>query len=345
MQFYIWLVLAELVLLGLSVSLKRLGNKQYSLLIWSAIITLCIVGMFRFDVGWDYPAYYNSVLEYSSLEKRKFELFNYLLIGCAYYLNSPFIVFGLYAGLTYYFILTTLKQHSVDFKLAFLIFFFIFYIFSFGAIRQALALSITFWGWRYIKSQCFFRYLLVCIVAMLFHSSAIIALLVYPAYHWLNFKKIVIISILLFSGMQLLVYILEYIGLYAVYLNQVEDFSGGAFIRFYYVFFVLILFVLFKQRSRDIDTLRLFNIVCFGVAFPFIFGAHMGTRLGYFFLFYLMLLVPKVLSLYSWKIRLICIIGVAIYFLMLLFVSTRNLEKSPYTPYRFIWEVSNPVFK
>ena len=76
---------------------------------------------------------------------------------------------------------------------------------------------------------------------------------------------------------------------------------------------------------------------------PFLIGGHLGGRVAQYFC----LLVPRVLRGYTSTVRNWYIFGLSTYFLLLVYVSTQNPLKTPFTPYQTIFtaNLENPVFK
>lgn len=69
---------------------------------------------------------------------------------------------------------------------------------SMNIMRQFLALSvILLFGFNFIKNKQLIKYVVAVLVASLFHTTALIALFIYPIYHLRYSKKIVLIAILI----------------------------------------------------------------------------------------------------------------------------------------------------
>ncbi len=99
MLFYVIFILSVVILMG-----NRPVNKNRKLGYGSYIgITIIIlVSILRFDVGWDYPGYYETV--YPSLDTYaidRFEPFNKIICQLVSYTKWPPLLFIIYGLITY----------------------------------------------------------------------------------------------------------------------------------------------------------------------------------------------------------------------------------------------------
>lgn len=64
----------------------------------------------------------------------------------------------------------------------------LFYSFSLNLMRQSMAMSIVLFGFKYVRVNRFWRYLLVVLIAFLVHRTAIIGLFIYPLFMICGYK-------------------------------------------------------------------------------------------------------------------------------------------------------------
>lgn len=70
------------------------------------------------------------------------------------------------------------------------------YSFTFSGLRQALALSILLYSYPYLKNKKFWRFVLVVVLASLFHSTALVFLVAYPVYQFkLRIRNLLILAV------------------------------------------------------------------------------------------------------------------------------------------------------
>lgn len=310
-----------------------------------SIFLIIFISIFRFDVGYDYPSYYGYVWPYYKANiVDNFEPLSSMLFKIANYFKMPSLIFILFGLLTYYAIFTTLKKYSVNNFLSIIVYLFIFWLFSLGEIRQALALSITFWGYRFIESKSPLKYLLICILASLFHTTALIAIIIYPIYHYLKWWQM--ISLMLFASIvtKYTLLILQDFGLYTIYINELIELSGGSMMRIFFVIFYVILFILHLFRKDKSNQNNFFILIFPSIFIPFLFPPVLAIRVAIYFSIYYCLLVPQVLSNYGPKFRALFVVFLLIYFLTNIYIGSLNYKPS-YTPYQMIFFIEKPVFK
>ena len=310
-----------------------------------ALFIIVFISIFRFDVGWDYVNYYNYIYNVEILQILGLEPFSQLLCYVALYFNSPPLLFILFGLPTYLILFQALRRFSVDFRISILVYLAFFYLESFTSMRQTLALSITFWGFRYVLTRSFAKYFFVIVLAALFHMSALVALVIYPIYFLLNVKWLILVIPVIFLVKEVLFQFLSMYGRYAYYLDKLEEYTGGGIARYVQIFLFLSLLVLGRAKSISFSENRMFSIIGLALFFPFIFGPALGTRIGMYFLIFLCLLVPCILKKYSIHYKILytfCFVG---YFLTMIYVGSNNAFKSLYTPYQFIFNIESPQFR
>lgn len=148
-------------------------------------VILILVGGLRYRVGADYNNYI------AAYELRKDTWWSYVVsldepgfsiickISSIIYDNSA-TMFFICSLITIGLFMNTIKKYSNNYVFSVLMFIFVgTWAGSFGAIRQYLAAAVVFAGHRYIYIKKFWKWLIVVIVAMQFHRTAIVMLPVY----------------------------------------------------------------------------------------------------------------------------------------------------------------------
>ncbi len=309
-----------------------------------AVLVVIFVGIFRFDVGWDYVNYYN----YINLEEWghiiRLEPLSIVLCVIAIYFNSPPLLFVLFGLPTYYLFFRTLKKNSKIFALSFFVYLAFFYLETFTSIRQTLALSIVFAGYKYILKRKFISYVICVVIAFFFHYSALVAIAIYPIYHKFNFKLLSVFILGIFIFKQLMFAIVERYTSYGYYLDKLEDYTGGGIVRYIMILFFIVLLLL-GYKKGIIQQLPFYKIVFTSLILPFILGPALGARLGIYFSIYLCLLCAQVFSYYHAGMKLLLVFGCCCYFLLMIYIGSQNDFKSLYIPYQFIFDVNNIQFR
>lgn len=341
MLFYI-ILLFVILLLTKPFLVGKFNKSGYFI----ASFILFSVAAFRFDIGWDYPSYYNMLDKVILAGLIRFEPLSLALSFLAIYLNWPFLFFILSSCIIYPLTFYSFRKFSVSPALSLIIYLGLFYLISCSIVRQALAISICLYAYQYLINNSFKKYFICIILASLFHYSAAISLIIYPIYRLGNIKLIVVLTLCMLFFRSILLLVLSNYGLYTDYLDNLNDIAGGGITRFFYWFLFLSFFLCIKRNGYDLEERRLLSIIMVGLMCPFIFGTSMGERLGYYFLLYYCYLIPLLLRNKMFYKRCGYIFIFSLYFLVTIYY-TSNIpgQKSVYIPYRTIFNSENVDFR
>lgn len=345
MFFYFCLVFVFFMLFAIA-DCKQLEIWQRRIICAIPFILLFLVSAFRFDVGYDYFAYYGMVTDISDDNIDRLEPLSYLFVLIARYFEAPYLLFILFAIPTYLPVFWFSKQTGYP-QLAFWIFVFFFWLDSFGIIRQAAAMGIILIAFQALFEKNFIRYLLLCILASLFHMTALIMLPIYFVYYHCSWKSMLLIMIISLVFLKAIFAVLIENELYVNYLLGDIEYEGGTLIRFFYIGLGLLMLYL-SYSNKTLDRLKeKFVILIPSFFFPFMLGGSIGGRLSLYFYMLFIYLIPVVLSHSNKKIRMVVMSFLCLYFFMLLYVSAQNTTRSPNVPYQHIFEVDleNPTFR
>ncbi|MDE6285033.1 MAG: EpsG family protein [Bacilli bacterium] len=229
------------VIFGVSIILSK--NERHSS--WGFIL-LFIISAVRWDIGNDFMNYYYMSKELACEEELFSTSIQYITIEITYklivyifrWMNVPNTgVMILYSGLTILLIYKSLKRINGLFWGCFAFIFSGILFMSWDQIRQWLAIAIFLYSINYIEKGKCLKYIVSCIIAMLFHYSAII---LFPLYlvKYLKLNKLTTISIfiILFIGFvtglwtKCFSWVFSLSDTYSLYMNnkmQVQEFSSG----------------------------------------------------------------------------------------------------------------------
>ena len=149
MLFYILFICIVLSLFFLSRVFPD-GSRRYYFFELVGLFVIIFIGIFRFDVGWDYINYYNYIDKIEVNQIIRLEPLSQIFCIIAILFDNPPLLFVLFGLPTYLIFFHSFKKYSVNFQLSVLIFLAFFYLESFTSVRQILALRMTFWGFKYI---------------------------------------------------------------------------------------------------------------------------------------------------------------------------------------------------
>lgn len=326
-------------------SIKR-KKQKLSLPCLIAITFIYALLILRCDVGWDYSAYY------AKIEELDIELLAFLwepahipLVFLAKYYNYPHLYMVLIGCISLSFTIYSIKKYNTHFWIIGLfVFLGFFYLKGFATMRQAAAVGIIIWGYQFVYQKQFLKYCFCCLLAFLFHYSSIAAIPIYFIYNYIN-KKNFFLFIFILLCLPGFLFILSSTR-YASYLTT--DISGGDVIRYIYILFLATLILLDYKAKALADHQSFYYVLIIGCFAPFLLGGHIGGRISEYYLCYLYLLTPRVLSNYNRSTRNLTCIFLCILFLFQIYHSHINAtEKDQYIPYTTIFDMNmkNPKFR
>lgn len=341
MTEYILFILSIFFLLLIKTENKKIKYRNQLI----ALLVIVLFAVLRFDVGFDYKTYYGFVQKNEFEGFERFEPLNKLIFYIAIYLNSPFVLFAIFGLLVYLIMFFSFKNLSKSLSFSIIIYISLFYLFSLGALRQAVAMSVCLYAYKYLSRRNLGKFLLTIGVASMFHYSAIISVIIYFIYK-IKIRYVVLGGVLLLICKQILFYYIMTYTVYGAYITEVDEFSGG---RFKQAFFVLLAFsVLFfiRYRKVGIEEKRLLSIVIAGSIFPFLFGTAVGDRIALYFYIYYCYLLPALFPCPKYnRISISYSVIFISYFIFYVFYTSVVNDVAPYVPYRMILNNSFDDFR
>lgn len=307
-------------------------------------IFILFICAFRFDVGWDYPGYYMCIYDKEALGK--LEPLDRLVYYVADIFNYPPLVFIIFSVITLSLVFYSLERYTNNIQIAVLVYLAFFIDTVLGTIRQGVAVAIVLYCYKYMVNGQFIKYFIGVVIASLFHSSAIVALLIFFIYRSFNLKLTILFCALTPIVFLAIVKILSALSLYGAYIGNTEDYSGGNLIKYVNLFLSILMLIM----GRNLNKYRFFPliyVIIIGNVFPVIFGGHIGNRVAFYFLVFECIFIPNVINKYNKSIKNVTVAMLCCYFLALMYISDKNPIKTPNTPYRTIFSIDykNPKFK
>ena len=288
-----------------SVIVERLVPIQYKKFIPIIVIgVLTFLGMFRYEIGTDYDWYvvlFNQVTLNDAYPEPSFLIIVEVL---RYFHMSYQAMFIVYELLIMIFLWKGIQRYTKDSEIQILIltlFLCAEYFFSLNGIRQALSLVLIFWGYQYCLQRKFWRYLLVVAAAVVFHYSAIVAIVLYwvprKVYSWYIYAIVFVLAFCIFKlniVLSLLSVILGMLHIDGRYLGYVSDIDSVNMTGLYMVY----QFILFSVSRLAILKLKpeykgLINIWFISILGHFLFSFSLPiTRLTKYFEYFIILIMP-----------------------------------------------------
>ncbi len=336
---------------GLPMTRKQRRTRFWTLAV-AALPMFLVIALRDASIGADTGMYLGYFTTAASMTWEEFFIYNALgpnfefgfavfLKLCATVTKSPHVYQVLYTSI-YFFAVVHFANRLEKGNFLFLYFFATHgvYTFMFTGVRQCLAMSICLFAYDYIKRRKFFRFLLVVLLAMSFHQSAIFFILAYPVFkNRMNVKNTLLyslITLLLLLNLENLIYWLN--DLFGD--TRVPEDSTGGFIFLLVVFLVTVFaaFVLKNYKGITYESQGLFNINVLALSLWILRLAEAyAERVSFYFLFFsAAMLSVALVSIANRRDRLL--LGtLACVFSMFLFVYKFFTNFASFVPYNFFF--------
>lgn len=284
----------------LSIKNKKKGKKIFFVLVCLGVILF--QGFRDFSVGTDLVGYIPSYLrignmDISSLKYQNYEkgyiIFNKVIFLLGYDERQFLIIIAAVIQIPIFF---TIYKYSEHYLMSILWYFaFGNFIMTFSGLRQAIAMSIVFSGYYFIKNKRKYKFIILIFLASLFHKSALFCLLLYPIYYMqINRKKIFLIFSFLF-GLFLFKNKIFILVSKVYYDESKQIIETGAYTMLIIYFLIYIYSLILDKREKEFRGLR--NILLLLVII-YIFApiSNTITRVGFPLTLYITIFVPKLLN-------------------------------------------------
>ncbi|WP_233513133.1 EpsG family protein [Absiella sp. AM29-15] len=169
------------------------------------------------------------------------------------------------------------------------------FIITFSGLRQAIAMGICFFAYKFIKEKKIIFYIITIFFASTFHASAWFCLIIYPVYYLKlnkkNFLWTICILFIIFVFKSQIVQISNYL----YYGETRELVNTNAFTMFF--MYTILLCISFYFNSNDSDFIGLRNIlliICYIYALASV--SNVFIRLSFPLSLYLTILIPDIVE-------------------------------------------------
>ncbi len=321
-------------------------NDKYTVTLLLAWTVIFLFSSLRYNVGWDYEAYYATV-RYNLVTNivSNGELATIFLIELARDLGITNLYFFLNSLIFITLVALTVRRYSEDYWISIIFFvcFPLFFLNSLSVIRLFTALAITFYAFKFIERGQLLRYVIAVAFAGMFHASAFIAIAFYFIRNVkLDILKLVIVLFSLpFVGGLINSFVIKYLPTYAPY---TETSGGQEGTKAIFVLLFIGAVALFL-RDRILENDRIANMyfnfyfVGLGIYLMFFTQGTMGHRLSLYGTFFSLLLIPKIVSVFNADgNRSLLKIGISL-FSIVIFLYIVYIGAATYVPYKTIFQI------
>lgn len=235
-------------------------NVKIDFLKFIPMLPLALISGFRYGVGQDYFYTYVPIFNQAAtgqLENTWGEIgYIYLNKIVAMFTNDYAGIFLVTSIIFIYLVFDTIYKESDNWTFSALLLVLMGYYFCFmNGIRQMLAVSILLFSIKYIRERNLIKFLLIIMLASLFHSSALLFIPVYFIYKLKIGPKVMGISIATFYAFSSIVskYVLNFVGVtkYSWYLDSVYKAERTGIIMILINVCILVFALLFNNDKKN----------------------------------------------------------------------------------------------
>ena len=329
-------------------------NKHRRVIFILLCLFLTFIAAMRYNVGFDYPSYHFNISQMIKMGKMSsWQFYERIEPGCKLIINLtilsgiPQLFFILSSSLTMLFVGITIHKISNDPILSLLIFlcFPFFYLATFTIIRQWLAIAIAMYAYTHLIRNKKGYFVFWTIFASFFHLSALISLILL-AIDKINLSKVQLFALIFIMGFStsILYSLIEYfLPLSALKMQRFAEARGGEKLIYIALLFSLT-FIILKNKLEEIDSNNMLHIkaITFGSGLILMLSSfgHVAQRIGVYFIFPLILLIPDLIHLFKGEqktfIKMAIYTGFSLIFLYSLQLSKDSFD-SPNIPFTFFF--------
>lgn len=220
------------------------------------------------------------------------------------------------------------------------------FVLLFSGIRQAIAIALGMIAFEFTRNKKLFWFVIVIIIAVLFHISAFMLIFIYPLYHIKLKRKhlifvIPVMGIVWFFNQQ----IFAFLGLI---LNQFTDYdtdisqTGSVTMLILFVIFVVLSYLIPDESKMDADTIGMRNFLLFAVVLQMFAPLHpLAMRMNYYYMVFIPLLIPKIIECRSVRMSQVAVIArhfLVVFFIVYFFITAPSNNVLNTFPYQYFWQ-------
>lgn len=220
------------------------------------------------------------------------------------------------------------------------------FVMLFSGVRQSIAIAIGIVAFYLTKNKKLIPFILVVLLAILFHRSAFMIAFMYPLYHikitkkWLLVVVPLMLAVFVFNKP-----IFNFLAIFISGSYEVKVSSTGAYTMIV-LFAMLSVFsyVVVDEEKMDSITFGFRNFLLLATTLQMFAPLNsLAMRMNYYYIIFIPILIPKIIKLASvrWNqvAKLAGLLMTVFFFAYFLFLEPAENVLSTF-PYKFFWEVS-----
>lgn len=219
------------------------------------------------------------------------------------------------------------------------------FILQFSGLRQAIAISLGFVAFEFVRKRKIGAFCLIVILAMLFHTSAFMLFFLYPLYYvkitrkWLLWVVPSMIVVFVFNKQ--IFGFLSLISSFTKYDFSIKS-TGAYTMIIVYTLFAVFSYLVPEESELDADTFAMRNYLLMAVVLQMFAPLHsLAMRMNYYYIAFIPLLMPRIVYHRSKRWSQIAILGqyvMAVFFIIYFFITVPQENVLNTFPYHFFWE-------
>ena len=220
------------------------------------------------------------------------------------------------------------------------------FVLMFSGVRQMLAIGIGFVAYEFTRRKKLVLFVLAVLLAIAFHTSAFMLVLMYPLYHlkitknWLLFIVPAFVLIFIFNQ-PIFSFLSAILERYTEYEGGISA-TGAYAMLILFVAFAVFCFVIPEEGRLDKETVALRNFLLLAVTLQMFVPLHFwAMRMNYYYIIFIPLLIPKIIACSSETWSRVAVWGRHImlaFFFAYFFLNAYLGDNLDVFPYRFFWE-------
>lgn len=279
-------------------------------LLLCCIELILLTGLRGYTIGADTSLYLDALRHFRSLPLWEiplaplvfpfdFEIGYFALTkACAFLGMNETVFLFVIAMITYIPVFVAIQKHSKIPYLSILSYFaFGMFSYSLGVFRQMIAVSILLCGWKYVKERKLIPYLLVVGLAMTFHMTSIIAILLYILYgiHWKKIMWFILPTevLLLIFGRYVVILATKIMPPFEHYLGGMYDQQGGSYLMLILLNIVLLVCIILNKQGRFNNDMTICALILAVFLQSVGYSMALFGRIVLFFSIYLIFAIPN----------------------------------------------------
>lgn len=288
----------------------RFNSRAYLLVCCIEIILLA--GLRGHTIGADTKTYLNAIDYYGSLSVSElipaglvypfdFEIGYFWLTKLSVLLGFGKTGFLFIVAMIIYIpLFAVTEKHSQSPYISILTYFaFGIFTYSLGIFRQMIAISILLCGWKYVRERKLLNYIPIVALAMTFHATAVIAILIYILYG-INWRRVIPFLIpaqliLFVFGRSFIKIAVKIMPQYAHYLGGKFDEQGGSYLMLLMINVVLFACIFLDKKGRYHDDMTICALMLATLVQAVGYSMALFGRIVPYYSIYLIFAVPDVI--------------------------------------------------